>query len=163
RLLRSIPGVGAVTAVTLLGHLGELGRASRRAVASLAGLAPRARDSGRYRGRRFLGDGRRHVRRALFMAALSALRHPGFLAGFVARLKAAGKPGKVILMAVARRLLTVANAVLRTGMPFDRTRAETARPHRDLHSCPSGRFAPARAGRCPRLVAGRSETKEMAP
>jgi len=118
RLLRSLPGVGAVTAMTLLAHLPELGQVDRRAIASLGALAPRAHESGRYRGRRFLGDGRRHVRRALYMAALSAMRHAGFLAGFVARQKAAGKPAKVILMAVARRLLVVANAILRTGVPF---------------------------------------------
>lgn len=64
RLLRSIPGIGPVTAVTLLAWLAELGHASRRGAASLGGVAPRARDSGRYRGRRFLGDGRRQVRRA---------------------------------------------------------------------------------------------------
>jgi len=74
RLLRSVPGLGPVTAVTLLAYLAELGRVDRRAIASLGGLAPRARDSGKYRGRRFLGDGRRHVRRALCMARLSALR-----------------------------------------------------------------------------------------
>ena len=125
RLLRSIPGIGAATAVTLLAHLPELGTVDRRAVASLGGVAPRARESGRHRGRRFLGEGRRHVRRALYMAGLSALRHAGFLAGFVARKKAAGKPGKVILMAIARRLLTIANAVLRDGTAFDRTRTET--------------------------------------
>ena len=120
RLLRSIPDIGPVTAVTLLAWLAELGHTDRRAAASLAGVAPRARDwdSGQYRGRRFLGDGRRQVRRALYMAALSELRHPGFLADFVRRMKEAGKPGKVILMAVARRLLVVANAVLRTGEPF---------------------------------------------
>lgn len=118
RLLRSIPGIGEVTAVTLLACLAELGHSDRRAIASLAGLAPRARNSGKYRGKRFLGDGRRQVRRALYMAALSELRHPGFLADFVRRAKDAGKPGKVILMAVARRLLVVANAVLRTGEPF---------------------------------------------
>jgi transposase len=126
RLLRTIPGLGPVTTVTLLAHLAELGAVDRRAIASLAGLAPRAHDSGRYRGRRFLGEGRRHVRRALYMASLSALRHAGFLADFVARMKAAGKPGKVVLMAVARRLLTIANAVLRTGEPFNPTRAEAA-------------------------------------
>ena len=65
------------------------------------------------------------MRRALYMAALSELRHPGFLADFVRRMKEAGKPGKVILMAVARRLLVVANAVLRTGEPF-RTAIPTA-------------------------------------
>lgn len=125
RLLRSIPDIGPVTAVTLLAWLAELGHTDRRAAASLAGVAPRARDSGKYRGRRFLGDGRRQVRRALYMAALSELRHPGFLADFVRRMKEAGKPGKVILMAVARRLLVVANAVLRTGEPF-RTAIPTA-------------------------------------
>jgi len=118
RLLRSIPDIGEVTAVTLLAWLAELGHTDRRGAASLAGLAPRARDSGKSRGKRFLGDGRRQVRRALYMAALSELRHPGFLADFVRRMKDAGKPGKVILMAVARRLLVVANAVLRTGEPF---------------------------------------------
>jgi transposase len=118
RLLRSIPGVGAATVMTLIAHLAELGQVDRRAIASLGGLAPRAHESGRYRGRRFLGEGRRHVRRALYMASLSAMRHPGFLADFVAKLKAARKPGKVILMAVARRLLVIANAILRTGTPF---------------------------------------------
>jgi transposase len=118
RLLRSIPGFGAVTAMTLLAQLAELGTVDRRAIASLGGLAPRAHESGRTRGRRFLGEGRRHVRRALYMAALSALRHPGFLADWVAKMKAAGKPGKLILMAAARRLLTIANAVLRSGTPF---------------------------------------------
>ena len=88
RLLRSIPGVGAATAVTLLAHLAELGLVDRRAIASLGGLAPRAHESGKYRGRRFLGEGRRHVRRALYMAALSAMRHPGFLADVVAKMKA---------------------------------------------------------------------------
>ena len=110
RLLRSIPGFGPVTAMTLLAHLAELGQIDRREIASLGGLAPRAHDSGKFRGKRFIGDGRRHVRRALFMAAMGAMRHPGFLADFVARMKAAGKPGKVILIAVARRLLTIANA-----------------------------------------------------
>jgi transposase len=118
RLLRSIPGLGPVSAMVLLAYLGELGRLDRRAIASLAGLAPRAHESGKYRGRRFLGDGRRQIRRVLYMAATSTMLHPGFLADFVARMKAAGKPGKVIVMAVARKLLTIANAVLRSGEPF---------------------------------------------
>lgn len=118
KLLRSIPGIGMVSAVTLLAHLAELGTVDRRAIASLAGLAPRAHESGKYRGKRVLGEGRRHVRRALYMASLSAMRHAGFLADFVAKTKAAGKPAKVILMAVARRLLTIANAILRVGLPF---------------------------------------------
>lgn len=119
QLLRSIPGIGPVTAITLLAHLAELGLVDRRAIASLGGVAPRARESGHYKGRRSLGDGRRHIRRALFMAALSALRHPGFLSEFVAAMKAERKPGKLILMAVARKLLTIANAVLRSATPFD--------------------------------------------
>jgi transposase len=119
-LLRSIPGIGPVTAAVLLGDMPELGHADRREIASLGGLAPRAHESGRTRGRRFIGAGRRHVRRALFMAALSIPRRPGFLAGFVAKQKAAGKPGRVVRIAVARRLLTIANAVLRDGVPFQK-------------------------------------------
>ena len=125
-LLRSIPGVGPVTAAVLLADMPELGRADRREIASLGGLAPRARESGSYRGRRFIGAGRRHVRRALYMAALSILRRPGFLADFVARQKAAGKPGKIVQIAVARRLLTIANAILRTGKPFGAETRQTA-------------------------------------
>jgi transposase len=117
-LLRTIPGIGPVTATEILAHLPEAGRAGRREIASLAGLAPRARESGRYKGQRHLGDGRRHLRRAMYMASLSALRHAGFLSGFVARKEADGKPAKVILMAVARRLLVIANAILRTRVPF---------------------------------------------
>ena len=117
-LLRGIPGVGPVTATEILAHLPEAGRVDRREVASLAGLAPRARESGKHKGKRSLGDGRRHLRRALYMAALSALRHDGFLSGFVARMKADGKPSKVILIAVARRLLVIANAILRSRIPF---------------------------------------------
>ena len=117
-LLRSIPGIGPVAATEILAHLPEAGRVDRREVASLAGLAPRAHESGKYQGKRRLGDGRRHLRRAMYMAALSALRHPGFLSDFVARMKADRKPGKVILMAVARRLLVIANAMLRSRTPF---------------------------------------------
>jgi transposase len=118
RLLRTIPGIGPVTTTEILAHLPEAGRVDRREVASLAGLAPRAHESGKYKGRRSLGDGRRHLRRALYMAALSALRHAGFLSDFVVRMKADRKPAKVILMAVARRLLVIANAILRTRTPF---------------------------------------------
>lgn len=118
RLLRAIPGIGPVATTEILAHLPEAGHVDRRECASLAGLAPRAHESGKSKGRRSLGDGRRHLRRALYMAALSALRHDGFLSGFVARMKADGKPSKVILMAVARRLLVIANAILRSRIPF---------------------------------------------
>lgn len=125
-LLRTIPGIGPVVAVELVAHLPELGQTDRRAIASLGGVAPKARDSGKYRGKRFLGDGRRHVRKALYMAGLSALRHDGFLGEFVQGLRARGKPGKVSVMAVARRLLVIANAVLRDGTAFRRERPVAA-------------------------------------
>ena len=69
-------------------------------------------------GRRFLGEGRRQIRRVLYMAATSTMLHPGFLADFIRRMKNAGKPGKVIVMAVARKLLTIANSILRSGELF---------------------------------------------
>ena len=126
RRLRTIPGFGAVTAMTLLAHLPELGAVDRRAIASLAGVAPRAHDTGKLHGKRHLGDGRRRVRRALYMAALTALRHAGLLAGFVAKMRAAGRPAKVILMAVGRKLLTIANAILRDGVPFQPAKPQDA-------------------------------------
>jgi len=96
----------------------EPGHCDRREAASLGGLAPRARESGKWLGRRHTGDGRRHVRRALYMAALSAMRHANFCAGFVRGLRDKGKPGKVIAIALARKMLTIANAVLRDQTPF---------------------------------------------
>lgn len=120
RLLRSVPSIGPVTSLTLLATMPELGQADRRAIASLGGLAPRARDSGRWQGRRSIGQGRRHVRRALYMASLSAIRHEALCPDLVARMRAAGKPGKVIAIAVARKLLTIANAVLRDETPCRR-------------------------------------------
>lgn len=118
-LLQSIPGLGRVTAVTLLSAMPELGRCDRREATSLAGLAPRARESGKWTGQRFIGGGRRHVRRALYMAALSAIRHGSFCSSFVKGMRARGKAGKVIAIAVARKILTVANAVLRDKTPFN--------------------------------------------
>lgn len=117
-LLETIPGVGRVASVTLLAAMPELGGCDRRAIASLGGLAPKARESGKWRGHRAVGAGRRRVRRALYMAALSALRHGSFCASFVRGLRDKGKPGKVIAIAVARKLLTVANAILRDQTPF---------------------------------------------
>lgn len=120
-LLETIPGVGRVTAVTLLAVLPELGRLDRRAIASLGGLAPRARESGKWRGHRFTGQGRRHVRRALYLSALSAMRAGSPLARFVQRLRDKGKAGKTIAIALARKLLTIANAVIRDQKPFQAT------------------------------------------
>ncbi len=117
-LLETIPGIGRITSVTLLSLMPELGHCDRRQIASLGGLAPRARESGKWTGQRHTGDGRRHVRRAFYMAALSASRGQGPLAKFAQRLRAKGKPGKLVLVAVARKLLTIANAVVRDQKEF---------------------------------------------
>jgi transposase len=118
-LLRSIKGLGPVASRTLLAGLPELGRLSGRQAAALAGLAPYDDDSGKRRGRRHVRGGRADVRAVLYMAALSAARHNPVLAAFRQRLQRAGKKAKVILTAVARKLVVLANAVLRTGKPWD--------------------------------------------
>jgi transposase len=112
-LLASVPGVGPVIARTLLADLPELGQLSRKQIAALAGLAPFTRQSGRWRGRDFIGGGRTTVRTALFMGALVARRHNPVLRRFFERLVAAGKPKIVAIIAVARKLLTILNAILR--------------------------------------------------
>ncbi|MEO8479646.1 MAG: transposase, partial [Gemmatimonadota bacterium] len=93
----------------------ELGRLSRKQIAALVGVAPLARDSGKSRGRRIIWGGRAAVRRALFMAALVASRHNPVLQAFSTRLKEAGKPPKVVLVACMRKLLTILNAMLAQG------------------------------------------------
>jgi transposase len=126
RLLRSIKGVGPVVSRTLLADLPELGTRPPGKLAALAGLAPFAADSGRRRGERHIRGGRREVRRALYMGALAVARVPGPLRDFAQRLKARGKASKVALIAVARKLLVIANAVLRDGRPWDEKRATAA-------------------------------------
>lgn len=117
-LLQSIKGIGPVASRTLLAALPELGQLDRRRIAALAGLAPMADDSGRYRGTRRIQGGRSTVRSVLYMAALAARRFNPTLQAFGERLEAAGKRPKVIVTAVARKLLVIANAVLRTGQPW---------------------------------------------
>jgi len=117
-LLKGVPGIGPVTCATLLADLPELGRLSRRAIAKLAGLAPLARDSGAMRGRRTVWGGRAKVRATLFMATLSAVRHNPVLKAFHARLRAAGKPNKVALVACMRKLLIILNAMLKNRTPW---------------------------------------------
>lgn len=112
-LLASVPGIGATIARTLIADLPELGTLSRKQVAALAGLAPFARQSGQWRGRSFIGGGRSTVRTALFMGALVAMRHNPVLKSFFERLRRAGKPKMVALIAVARKLLTILNAMVR--------------------------------------------------
>lgn len=117
-LLRSVPGVGPVVARTLLGELPELGRLSRREIAALAGLAPWTRQSGTWKGKSFIGGGRAPVRTILFTAALVAARHNPTLKTFRDRLVTAGKPKMVALIAVARKLLTILNAILGDQRPW---------------------------------------------
>ena len=111
--LRTAPGVGPVVAATLLARLPELGHLDRRAIASLAGLAPQACDSGHRRGRRHVWGGRANVRRTLYLAGLIASRCDPALKAMRQRMQTAGKPAKVAILAVARKLLTILNAMLR--------------------------------------------------
>ena len=117
-LLASVPGVGPITARTLIATLPELGTLDRRQIAALAGLAPWTRQSGQWRGKSFIGGGRTVVRTALFMAAMAAARHNPALKAFFERLVAAGKPKMAALIAVARKLLTILNAILRDQKPW---------------------------------------------
>jgi len=117
-LLRSVPGIGPVTACTLIADLPELGRLDRRRIAALVGLAPVARDSGTFRGRRMIFGGRGHIRRVLYMATLTAITHNPAIRAFHQRLVAAGRPGKVALTAAMRKLLTILNAMLRDHRPW---------------------------------------------
>ena len=117
-LLTSVPGVGANTARTLLAELPELGRLDRRQIAALAGLAPWTRQSGKWKGKSFIGGGRSKVRAALFMAALVASRFNPVLKAFRDRLVAAGKPKIVAIVATMRKLLTILNAIIRDQKPW---------------------------------------------
>lgn len=113
RRLLAAPGVGPAVAAVLLAKLPELGRLDRRAIAHLAGLAPHAADSGLRRGVRRIRGGRAEVRRALFLAAFVAGRHDPRIRAFRDRLAAAGKPRKQVVVACARKLLTILNAMVR--------------------------------------------------
>jgi transposase len=118
QLLQSVPGVGPVVSRTLIAELPELGTLDRRKIAALCGLAPWTRQSGDWRGKSFIGGGRAPVRASLFMAAMTAARHNPVLARFYRGLLARGKPKLAALVAVARKLLVVLNAILRTGTPW---------------------------------------------
>jgi len=113
RVIQGCKGVGPVTAAVLLSEMPELGRMNRKEAAALAGLAPFANDSGQASGRRSVRAGRPRVKRALYLASLSAVRHHPQLKATYKHLKAQGKPSKVALIAVARKLLSQLNALLR--------------------------------------------------
>jgi transposase len=113
RVLQSIPGIGAQTARLLIGQVPELGRVDRQAIGLLIGLAPVANDSGKTAGQRYIVGGRKQVRNGLYMAALTAVRYNPIARQLYARLLAKGKSAKVALIAVAHKLLTIANAMVR--------------------------------------------------
>lgn len=117
-LLRTVPGIGPTIAKALLADLPELGVLNRKKIAALVGVAPLNRDSGTLRGRRSIWGGRRAVRSALYMAAVVASRHNATIKRFYERLRAAGKRAKVALTACMRKLLTMLNAMLKTGQPW---------------------------------------------
>jgi transposase len=117
-LLRSVPGIGPVAAATLLALMPELGSLSPKAVAALAGLAPFNNESGRLKGKRSISGGRWRVRNALYMAAIGAARTKTRLAGFYKSLRDQGKPPKLALIALARKLLVILNAVMRDKTAF---------------------------------------------
>jgi transposase len=112
-LLVTFPGVSNTLARTFLAEVPELGSLNRREIASLAGVAPFTRQSGRWKGKSMIGGGRAPLRAALYMAALSAIRCNPTLKTFYQRLLSAGKPKMVGLIAVARKILTVLNAMVR--------------------------------------------------
>lgn len=114
-ILVSIPGIGALTAITMLIEMPELGQLDNKQVASLAGLAPIARDSGQHRGHRHIRGGRAILRQALYMPALVATRFNADMKAKYHALVVAGKPPKVAITAVMRKLIVLANALLRAN------------------------------------------------
>ena len=118
-ILSSVPGVGDITTATLIAEFPELGQINRQQAAALAGLAPFNRDSGKFKGKRTISGGRRTVRTALYMAALSAKTHNPLIRKFAERLEAEGKLPKVILTACMRKLLVILNTMLKTNTLWD--------------------------------------------
>lgn len=114
RILRSVPGIGPVASTMLIAEMPELGQITGEQAAALTGLAPIAHDSGAMRGKRAIGGGRRMLRHVMFQAALVASHHNPVLKLFADRLRAAGKPHKVVIIAVARKLLTIVNALCKS-------------------------------------------------
>lgn len=117
-ILRSVPGIGPVASTLLIAEMPELGQIAGEQAAALTGLAPIAHDSGAMRGKRAIGGGRRLLRHVMFQAALVASHHNPVLKAFADRLRAAGKPHKVVITAVARKLVTIVNALIKSGQKW---------------------------------------------
>ena len=122
-LIQSIKGIGAVAAAAILIEMPEVGRLRKRAVAALAGVAPITRQSGRWRGQSFIQGGRKPLRDALDMPALVAIRYNPDLKAQYNRMKAAGKPSKVALTAIMRKLLILANTLVKEDREWREIRA----------------------------------------
>lgn len=117
-ILKSVPGIGDTTARTLVMELPELGHITRRQIAALVGVAPMNRDSGKFKGRRFITGGRMHVRNALYMASLSAIRFNPVIKTYYRRLKELGKESKEALVACMRKILIIINSMVKNKMTF---------------------------------------------
>lgn len=117
-ILRSVPGIGPVASTMLIAEMPELGQITGEQAAALTGLAPIAHDSGALRGKRAIGGGRRLLRHVMFQAALVASHHNPVLKTFAKRLRTAGKPHKVVITAVARKLVTIVNALVKSGQKW---------------------------------------------
>ena len=123
KIICSIPGLSKVSSAAILTEMPEIGTLSRKQVASLAGLAPMTRQSGQWRGKSFIQGGRKLLRDALYMPALVAMRHnPDLKAKYTALIKA-GKPAKVALVALMRRLIILVNTLIREDREWEKNRA----------------------------------------
>jgi transposase len=124
-LIGSFKGLGDNSVAALIGELPELGRLSHRQIGKLVGVAPLNRDSGHSRGRRQIAGGRAGLRSALYMPTLAATVHNPAIRAFYQRLLAAGKPGKVAIIAAMHKLLTIVNAMVKSGTKWDPTHQNT--------------------------------------
>lgn len=118
-LLRSVPGVGPTLSAAIVADLAELGHADRQRVCALVGVAPFPDDSGTIKGRRSIRGGRADLRCVLYMGTLAAIRCNPVISAFAARLKAAGKLAKVVIVACMRKLVSLLNAMVRDGLSWD--------------------------------------------
>ncbi|MFC0281422.1 transposase [Falsigemmobacter intermedius] len=118
RLLLSIPGIGPVSAAMLIAEMPEIGRMTSGEAAAMTDLAPIPHDSGAMRGKPAIAGGQRALRHVLFQAALAAACHNPVLKPVAQTLKIRGKSHKLVIVAIARRLVTIANAILKTGVPW---------------------------------------------
>jgi transposase len=125
-LLKTIPGIGDIVARMLIAELPELGRVDRHSIAALVGVAPINRDSGRSRGHRYIKGGRPQIRAVLFMPCLAIVKHNQPLREFYNRLIKAGKPKKLALIAVMRKLVVIANAMMKSGKAWSGTSIDAA-------------------------------------